>query len=108
MAGTILVALLAVRGARRPAPSAGRVLNGVVGAFLAMSVTGVALALAPGSLGATLAFGLVMGAAMTAEFLLLVRFGLRPDGSGSPTSLVVPKPSPTVAGGHRPPVPAEP
>lgn len=108
MAATILVALGAVRSTRKPAPEAGPILNGVVVAFLAMSVAGVALALAPSSLSATLGFGLVMAVVMTTEFLLLVRFGLRPGESRIPTVSGIPNASPAVAGGHRPTVPAEP
>jgi hypothetical protein len=108
MAATILVTLQRVRTTRTTFPGAGRVWNGVVAAFLAMSVAGVALALLPGSLGATLAFGVVMAAAMTAEFLLLVRVGLRPGEASLETSAPLPATSPSLAGGTRPTVPAEP
>jgi hypothetical protein len=78
MAVTILVVLQGVRAGRPSGAAAGRVLNGVVAAFLAMSAAGFVLALAPSSVAALLLFGAVMAVAMTAEFLFLIRVGLRP------------------------------
>jgi hypothetical protein len=78
MAATILLVLQGVRAGRPSGPAAGRVFNGVVAAFLVMSAAGFVLALAPNSVTALLEFGIVMAVVMTAEFLFLVRVGLRP------------------------------
>jgi hypothetical protein len=75
MAATLLVVLQSLRvgtaGAR-----VGRLFNGVIAAFLAMSVTGATLALAPGSVAAALAFGMTMAVVMAVEFVVVVRAGL--------------------------------
>ncbi|HXQ94921.1 MAG TPA: hypothetical protein VN864_07150 [Thermoplasmata archaeon] len=106
MALTVIGALQLLRTGR--GAGLDRVLTPVVGAFLAMSLTGVALAVAPDLLAPTLAFGGVMAVTMTGEFLFLVREGLvRLDGhpateSVSPTSLGV------ASGTARPTAPARP
>jgi hypothetical protein len=74
MAVTILEALQLVRNGRGAGVE--RVLSAVVVAFLAMSLSGVAIGLAPASIVPALAFGTVMAVTMTAEFLFLVREGL--------------------------------
>jgi hypothetical protein len=108
MAITLLASVQTLRGNRTVVPGAGRVLNGVVGAFLLMSVAGLSLALAPDSLPATLGFGLVMAVAMTAEFLFLVRVGLRPGESTTGVPDAVGALVPSVAGGGRPSASSEP
>jgi hypothetical protein len=95
MAVTILVVLQGVRTGRSTGTAGSRVLNGVVTAFLAMSAAGFVLALAPDSVVALLLFGTVMAVAMTAEFLFLVRVGLRP-GVGASVATVEPSPASTV------------
>ncbi|MCI4325035.1 MAG: hypothetical protein L3K00_04015 [Thermoplasmata archaeon] len=105
MAVTILVVLQGVRAGRPSGTSAGRVLNGVVVAFLAMSAAGFVLALAPNSVAALLLFGSVMAVAMTAEFLFLVRAGLRP---GAPATVARANATPTATGGARAAASSEP
>ncbi|HKV90870.1 MAG TPA: hypothetical protein VJQ43_06750 [Thermoplasmata archaeon] len=78
MAVTVLDSLERARSARSISPRSGRVLTGVVAAFLAMNVAGAAVAIAPSAVGATLAFGTVMAIAMTIEFLVILREGLHP------------------------------
>ena len=90
MAGTLLYAF---RGLRRGAgllPEGGRVLLGVTTAFLLMSLGGAASALVPGSVYALLAFGVVMAAVMTSEFLVIVRAGLTPAAVSRPVPSDVP------------------
>ncbi|MCI4332249.1 MAG: hypothetical protein L3K01_00735 [Thermoplasmata archaeon] len=106
--GMTLTLLVVFRGIRHGHPAgaeAGKVLTGVVAAFFAMSVAGFGLALAPGSVLALLAFGGVMAAAMTAEFLFLVRAGLRP---GAANAAPLAHPSEARAGGARPSAASEP
>ena len=105
MALTLLVVFRGIRHGHAAGAEAGKVLTGVVAAFIAMSVAGFGLALAPGSVLALLAFGLVMAAAMTAEFLFLVRAGLRP-GAAHATPRV--HPSASRSGGARPSASSEP
>jgi hypothetical protein len=105
MAVTLLFVFRGIRTGRPAGADAGRVLTGVVAAFFAMSVAGIGLALAPGSVLALLGFGGVMAAAMTAEFLFLVRAGLRPgDAATAPRTL----PASSISGGARPSASSEP
>lgn len=105
MALTLLVVFRGIRTGHPAGAEAGKVLTGVVAAFFAMSVAGFGLALAPGSVFALLAFGLVMAAAMTAEFLFLVRAGLRPGETYATPAL---QPSSSISGGARPSAASEP
>lgn len=107
MAVTILGSLQDVRAGRPTPAGAGRVLNGVFAAFLAMSLTGAALALAPGSTWTGLGFGAVMAVAMTAEFLVLVREGLAPSWS-APMPAGLPAGQRTAAGPAGSPTPSQP
>ncbi|MCI4322246.1 MAG: hypothetical protein L3K05_08085 [Thermoplasmata archaeon] len=80
MAATLVVVLQSLRVGAAGA-GVGRLFPGVVAAFLAMSVTGAALALAPDLIAAGLAFGSTMAAVMTVEFFVVVREGLSRSGS---------------------------
>ncbi|MCI4369778.1 MAG: hypothetical protein L3J81_00440 [Thermoplasmata archaeon] len=106
MATTIVVALQLVRSGR--GAGVDRVLPPVVVAFLAMNLTGGAIAVFPNALAPTLAFGTVMAVTMTAEFLFLVREGLVPHGTGASPAPMAPAAAPTSAGGARPAAPARP
>ncbi|MCI4326544.1 MAG: hypothetical protein L3K16_02770 [Thermoplasmata archaeon] len=88
MAVTVLEAFQLVRTGR--GAGVGRVLNLVVGAFLAMNLAGVAIALDPNSLVPTLAFGTIMAVTMAVEFLFLVREGLARYGNAPPPRALAP------------------
>jgi len=88
MAVTILEAFQLVRTGR--GASIGRVLNLVVGAFLAMNLAGIAIAIDPNSLAPTLAFGTIMAVTMAVEFLFLVREGLARHGNAAPPRALAP------------------
>lgn len=105
MAATVPYVLRGIRTGSPAGAEAGRVLTGVVAAFLAMSVGGFALAVAPGSVLALLAFGLVMAGAMTGEFLFLVRAGLR---SGTTDAAPMVHPTIVASAGARPTATSEP
>jgi hypothetical protein len=79
MAATLYVAYRLLH-AVPPSPRSVRWLLGLAVAFSAMTVAGLTSAALPSSLAAELAFGLVTAAVMVAEFLVLVREGLRPTG----------------------------
>jgi hypothetical protein len=106
MAVTIVEALQLVRTGR--GAGVGRVLNLVVGAFLAMSLAGVAIALDPNSLAPTLAFGAIMAVTMAAEFLFLVREGLAPYGPTGTRAGSAPASISAGAGAARAPAPSRP
>jgi hypothetical protein len=106
MAATVLNALQLVRSGR--GAGVGRVLNAVVVAFLAMSVSGIALAVAPTSLTPTILFGGVMAVTMSAEFLFLVREGLVAHSAGSAPGTPTVAPAPRGAGAALPAAPSEP
>jgi hypothetical protein len=62
----------------RVTPGQLRVVLGVVGAFLAMTAGGFAVAVAGTSTASAILFGSIMSVVMVTEFLLLVREGLHP------------------------------
>jgi hypothetical protein len=106
MAVTVVGALHLVRTGR--GAGLDRVLTPVVVAFLAMSLTGVAIALFPNAVAPTLAFGAVMAVTMTAEFLFLVREGLVAPIAAFARGAVSTGPATRSAGGGLPSAPAEP
>ncbi|MCI4320814.1 MAG: hypothetical protein L3K05_00695 [Thermoplasmata archaeon] len=107
MAATLLVVLQSLR-VGVPGAGVGRLLTGVVAAFLAMSVTGATLALAPESTAAALAFGSTMAAVMTFEFFVLVREGLSRAGSYALPGRPHPEPQQLPAAGRGTAVPSRP
>lgn len=95
MAAVMALTILAMARGLEPSALARRpghlgVAALVVLAFLAMTTTASASALAPGAVGAQLAFGAVMLVVMAGEFLWLVREGLRPSMSAT-TPVVTPR-----------------
>jgi hypothetical protein len=106
MAITILGSLQLVRSGRGAGVE--RVLSPVVVAFLAMSLAGVSIALAPDALLPALAFGGVMAVTMTAEFLFLVREGLVRHGPTAAPASATPAGIALGSGTARPTAPSRP
>jgi uncharacterized membrane protein len=83
MAGVMTVTYLGcyslLRSTPQVTPTQLRVVLSVVGAFLAMTAGGFAVAVAGASIPSEILFGSIMSVVMVAEFLVLVREGLHPE-----------------------------
>jgi hypothetical protein len=95
--GATFLLIFGSRASRSDDPRFWAVVLGVGAAFLAMTLSGALVAIAPTNYVALLAFGIVTTVVMIGELVYLVREGLHPA-SGEPHAAALPAPGATPAG----------